>query len=401
MPYGKKKAALKELRDAKTNDNGDEINISQDVLNGLNGENESKISFISGGQLFENSSTGTIGTVALEGALPTTTYAFVKPDGTVANTLAITSGASSIDLAIDSTSGEITYNASSGFNYEELVLNSESLFKTLMIQAVSGTEIVRERVAFSLEDVDEQAQIGVRNIDQFSVTGDIEGVLDTNNVSNPKINLTEIKFNDDGAGTSSTLKVGVSIQEVHDVAEDGDDVELIGQTNGPSVVIGDENDNLFKVEEDGFKFIDGGDGYDTITLQQSGGVYDFTSMDSNLVGESTDLRSIEKILFDNNNQKLELNIQDIKRLLKTSEDGILIIDESDSFTNAGGEDTDFVIKEGGSAVQLISSNGIAGEFSEEGTVTVEGETYYKFSHSYGDLLIGAGIDGAADGGDGL
>ena len=86
---------------------------------------------------------------------------------------------------------------------------------------------------------------------------------------------------------------------------------------GADVIIGGAGDNIIQISDAGFKFVDGGAGFDTLKLQNvsSGFMLDFTSLPSDIV------RNIEKIdlgLSGSQGSDITLNIQDVFEMTDAS-----------------------------------------------------------------------------------
>lgn len=166
------------------------------------------------------------------------------------------------------------------------------------------------------------------------------------------------------------------------------------------IVFGDNADNVFVLQDENFKFIKGGHGHDTIKLDYNGltaHMFDFTSTQSNLTGNSADLKSIEEFRFTNQTDQMKMNIQDLKDLLRTSDNDEVVFATGNSGGGTTGSSDGYNglnFKDGGTNVQLTNHG-----FTNEGTVVDNGETFVKYTHvDFGDVLIEQNINGASTGG---
>lgn len=183
-------------------------------------------------------------------------------------------------------------------------------------------------------------------------------------------------------------------------------------SSGP-IRLGGESDDTFIVNDDNFQLIRGGGGNDLLILNGVGNattpdVFDFRSTESNLSGNSADLKSIEQIHLNGSSNDitntLKMNVVDIVDLLKTSDTGKLIFStDSDSIygTNSGNHKVEFYF--GGSQISLTDSGiDLDGDnnpdFVASGTTDIGGQTYNVYTHDLGQVLIDSDIVGAANGG---
>jgi hypothetical protein len=199
----------------------------------------------------------------------------------------------------------------------------------------------------------------------------------------------------DGGGNTATETITVSANDVEHVT--GTAAETLSASD--DIVFGDSADNIMILGDDYFKFIKGGDGHDMIKLNGGLGMqtFDFTSTVSNVSGNSADLKSIEEFRFVDSYDELKLNLQDLKDLLKTSDNGeIKFAMGAGNDTLGGNESKNGVyFNDGGSDVYLTDH----GFTKESGTVDRGGETFVEYSHStLGSVLIEANIEGASTGG---
>ena len=192
---------------------------------------------------------------------------------------------------------------------------------------------------------------------------------------------------------------------------------------GDRIAIGDEDNNLMRIDNTDFKFITGGEGYDTLLLNgdPNGGAiatFDMTSKADPFAPAvfSADLASIEEIRFTNDalagDDVLKFNVQDIIRLLRTSESGIVkIATDSDSALN---NNINFYDASAVGPGQLGSDGpevsigdptvGIQGAFGftkvdtdfDDGSG--EDNNFVVYNHAEGQLLIETNIDGSQTGG---
>ena len=201
----------------------------------------------------------------------------------------------------------------------------------------------------------------------------------------------------DGGGNTATETITVSANDVEHVT--GTVAETLSASD--DIVFGDSADNIMILGDDDFKFIKGGDGHDMIKLDGVNGgaatdVFDMTSTVNNTAGNSADLKSIEEFRFVDQYDKLKLNIQDLKDLLRTSENGEVIFASGAVPDGTGAADgvNGVYFKDGGSNVQLTNHG-----FTNQGTVNDSSETFVKYTHAQlGDVLIEQDINGASAGG---
>jgi|GEM_PF-6297931 len=84
-------------------------------------------------------------------------------------------------------------------------------------------------------------------------------------------------------------------------------------------VIGDDADNTIRLSDDDFTFINGGDGYDTIILDSA-----TTNFTHNLSGDAykDEMSSIENINFADGDDTLKITLDNLIRLVKTSNNNV-------------------------------------------------------------------------------
>jgi len=276
----------------------------------------------------------------------------------------------------------------------------------------------------------------IYNLDDLSITGTIASMTaDTFfEITEPASGEFVLKLKSDykiidgggvweiNNGTSNVANIGssgspvtINIQLDNGIESDSLDIDFsvqnIQQVIGPSgtlitqgVATGDPNDTVFVLGDNGFKFITGRGGHDLIKLDGVNGSgtlddFNFTSTDSNLTGNSADLKSIEEFRFVDTMDTLRINIQDLEDLLRTSQDGEVIIGSGGTQNGTSAtEDKNgiYFSDDGGTTYDNLVNNG----FTRGADYTDGGETYAVFhsSQGLGDVLIELDIVGAANGG---
>jgi len=434
-----RREARKEAREeAKEKDADDQDDLFEEEPE-VTIETPKEISFVSGGSIEENSNGTTnavvVGTIAVSN-IANPSYSFTNGNTTQAG------------FSIDPVTGEISYITNgSNLDYET---SDTRILGIRITDSDSGKQYDRP-LEIQINDVNEPATIRLLEEDDFDVSSNTDGVVALNDLSGFKILEIDIDdpegdqysaadFNvignfaaqpasnffevvEDGGDFYLALKQGYQIVEnsgsffINDGTSNvtgsssesfGLGISLFGSTIPVNLVMGniedavsgtalnitndvtygDDGDNVFILDNADFKFIKGGEGIDTIQLGNST-AFDMTSILSNTLHNSADLSSIEILELKDNAVDLKINIDDIMRLLNSSDNGVVEISQDESFTAGTIQFNDV-----GHGYDQLTNHG----FNDDGQVTHNGETYHQFSHSDGVVLIDADINGAVTGG---
>ena len=217
-----------------------------------------------------------------------------------------------------------------------------------------------------------------------------DGVLGTESFAlTDMLNLGKVILQDGDGFSSVNVQLGIG-----NVTYMSNGIPQTVYGTSGEIVFGTDGNDIINLKGDDFKFIKGGDGYDLINLGTvlRGQAFFLNNNDSNLTGKSADLKGIEQINLISNGNTLELNIEDIIDLLKTSANHQLKI-STNSIDNA------LHIDENGNSIALTDTTGIAGEFTGKDingdghfdADDVNANGYYVFQHELGQVLIDADI----------
>jgi hypothetical protein len=210
---------------------------------------------------------------------------------------------------------------------------------------------------------------------------------------------------DDNGDLTPIENVTIAVQNLTEITGTGEQIVYSNE-----IFIGNQDDNVFKLIDGNFKFVRGGQGYDVIKLdganQGSGDItpdiIDLTSTVSNLVGNSADLKSIEEFRFVDAVDELKINIQDLKDLLRTSENGEVIFGSGGAPSTTGADDSVngiFFSNDGGTTFDLLTNHGFSKQADyDDGTENYEVYEYTFGNGDIGTVLIESDIAGATTGG---
>ena len=191
--------------------------------------------------------------------------------------------------------------------------------------------------------------------------------------------------------SSSSFGVAVKLDETDFLTTKSISFSIDDPTSS-AIQLGTDSNNQFTVTNNAFKLIRGGAGDDLLILDGINGnvtdTFDFRSTVSNSIGNSADLKSIERIQLSGDVNDLEntlrMNIADVLDLLRTSDTGSL------KFLSPGADAKIEFFDESNNQETLVE-NGFTDGGSSGG--------YHTFTHAtLGDVLIQDGIVGAAGGG---
>lgn len=263
---------------------------------------------------------------------------------------------------------------------------------------------------FEIVDLEDGFYLKLKDHYEFRDNAGSTQLYDTDAASNVTFYVSPwnvgIDLNDAGAGLDNlSLKVAVSETPITQATDSiTETVSGIGE-----IIFGTEGTDLFNVSTTDFKLIRGDGDYDTVRLQFSAAetadaeytLIDLSSTESNLLANSADLKGIEEIVIAGRLDTLQMNIEDILDLLKTSETGRVKITSHETEAT---DKNDVMFKLGGSVTDLVdadtdgdSQSGDFVKFNQTAADT-NGNTYHVFQHDLGQVLLDVNLVNGADGG---
>lgn len=199
-------------------------------------------------------------------------------------------------------------------------------------------------------------QIGIAGGAQFTVHGRVHDTTDTSIVRDG-INDSNGNPNEISAGSTGASLVG-NAAKFYD-----------GAFGNVSMKGGNVN-NRFYINDAEFRNIDGGKGIDTIIFDTPGGNLDFSGINFETISQ------IEAIEFGQTGQTIILTAENIFNLLKSSDDGILRIENKDGISGSQFK-IDAASVTGGSTSNVVTALNEAGDGATFSGVTGDGYNHFN------------------------
>lgn len=218
-------------------------------------------------------------------------------------------------------------------------------------------------------------------------------------------------FLNDDASTQGSMTIGITLGDPNKtfVLEDRGQLLDLDPFMKGAIVLGGDGDDIIRIQNEDFKLIRGGKGFDKLILDGSLGgdddLFNFVKLMSNTSANSADLRSIEEIVVSEASNDIQntlrMSMEDVLNLLRTSDNGELKITAAEISKFSDRAKIEFVHEGSQTSLLEYDQDGIDGSDFEKQSDTFHdsnGHQYHVFTHDLGTILLDVNLMNGETGG---